>query len=314
MHWKNEPLGWDVKIEKARNGEVELAYERIGPADGTPLVLLAGSGGQLVMWPDDVLRLFLDRGFQVVRMDNRDTGLSTHLTWFDDLPRKKRPAYTLADVADDVVAVLDAVGWDSAHVMGGSLGGLIAQFVAARHPHRVRSVTMNSVAPSRSLRLIRPKPRTMVRVFGNAMKNSKNRDEEGEKWAAIYRATANPVLDKDVEDWREAGRLAFDHGLNPKGDMRLTVAHFATGDRRPQLAEITSPALVVHGGRDGMCHWKAGKATAAAIPGARFLLYPEMGHVPASTQWPALVDAISDLAAAADAGHRPLDGGTPRRR
>jgi pimeloyl-ACP methyl ester carboxylesterase len=266
------------------------------------------------MWSDEVLRLFVDRGFQVVRMDNRDKGLSTHLSWFDGLRRKEGPAYTLGEVADDVIAVFDAVGWDSAHVMGGSFGGMIAQLVAARHPRRVRSVTMQSVNPSRSLWLSRPRLRTVLRVFGSAAKESKTRDDEGEKWAKVYRAVANPVLEGDVAHWREAGRLSFDHGVDAKGDGRLFAALFAEGDRRPQLAKITSPALVVHGKRDTLCHWKAGKATAAAIPGARFLLYPEMGHVPASPQWAAMADEISDLAAAADAGHRPRDGDTPRRR
>ncbi|HEY7592138.1 MAG TPA: alpha/beta hydrolase [Actinophytocola sp.] len=303
-----------MNIEKARSGELEIAYERIGPADGTPLLLLQGSGGQLVMWPDDVLRLLVDRGFQVVRMDNRDKGLSTRLSWYDDLPRKERPAYTLGAVADDVIAVLDAVGWDSAHLMGGSFGGVIAQLVAARHPHRVRSVTMQSVNPSRSLRLNRPKLRTVLRVFGVMSKDSKTRDDEGEKWAKVFRALANPVLDEDVAQWREAGRLAFDHGVDAKGDERLFAALLAAGDRRPQLAAITCPVLVVHGKSDTLCHWKAGRATAEAIPGARFLLYPEMGHVPAGPQWAAMVDEISDLASAADAGLRPLDGDTPRRR
>jgi len=301
-------------IEKTRNGEVELAYERIGPPEGTPLMLLMGSGCQMAMWPDDVLRLFVDHGFQVVRMDYRDTGLATHLHQYDDLPRKQRPGYTLDDVADDVIAVFDALGWPSAHVMGGSRGGMIAQLVAARHPDRVRTVTMQGVAPSNSLRLIRPRLRTVIRVFGAAAGLSKTRDQEAEKWAKIIRATANPVLPADLEHWREAGRISFDRGLNPKGEMRLTAALFKTGDRRPRLGKITSPALVVHGKRDGMGHWKAGKATADAIPGAKFVLYPEMGHVPTNAQWPALVAEISELAARGDAGHRPRDADTPRRR
>lgn len=303
-----------MHIEKARNGEVEIAYERIGPTDGTPLLLLMGSGGQLVLWPDIVLRGLVARGFQVVRMDNRDTGQSTHLSRYDRLPRKQRPAYTLGDVVEDVAAVLDAVGWESAHIMGASLGGLIAQLVAARQRDRVRSVTMQSVTPTNSMLLARPRLRTIFRVFAAASRTAKNRDEEGAKWAAMVRAMLNPVLDEDVEWWRQAGRLAFDRGLNPRGDLRLTAAAFASGDRRPELAKITCPALVMHGGRDGMTRWQAGRATADAIPGARFVLYPEMGHIPASTQWPALLDEISDLAAGADAGHRRRGGGTRRRR
>ncbi|MGH3876871.1 MAG: alpha/beta fold hydrolase [Actinophytocola sp.] len=301
-------------IEKAHNGDVELAYERIGPPDGTPLLLLMGAGGQLVMWPDFVLRLFVDHGFQVVRMDNRDTGLSTHLRRYDNLPRKQRPAYTLGDVADDAIAVFDALGWSGGHVMGASLGGMIAQLVAARHPDRVRSVTMQSVSPSSSPLLTRPRLRTMLRVFRAVAGQSKTRDQEGEKWAKLYRVMATPALPEDFEHWREAGRLAFDRGLNPKGDMRLAAAGFASGNRRPQLAKMTCPALVVHGDNDGMGHWKAGRATAEAIPGARFVRYPEMSHIPNSTQWPAMVAEISALAARGDAGHRPRGADTHPRR
>jgi pimeloyl-ACP methyl ester carboxylesterase len=104
-------LGITMAVEYARNGEVELAYETFGPPDGKPLLLIMGSGGQMVMWPADVLRMLVDRGFQVVRMDNRDLGLSTHLSQYDKLPRKQRPAYTTDDLADDVIAVFDALGW-----------------------------------------------------------------------------------------------------------------------------------------------------------------------------------------------------------
>jgi pimeloyl-ACP methyl ester carboxylesterase len=278
------------------------------------LLLIMGAGGQLVLWPDYVLRVLVERGFQVVRMDNRATGESTHLSQYDNLPRKQRPAYTLGDVAGDVIAVLDAVGWDSAHLMGASAGGITSQLVASRHPDRVRSVTMQSVNPCLSLRLNRPRLRTVLRVFGAALGTAKNRDEEGEKWVKMTRGMSSPVLEEDVAHWREAGRLRYDRGLNPKGDVRLAAAGFAAGGRRPELAKITCPVLVVHGGRDGMGHWKAGRATADAIPGARFLLYPEMGQVPARTQWPALLDEISALAASADAGHRQPDGDTPRPR
>ena len=303
-----------MTVEKTRNGDVELAYERIGPPDGTPLLLLNGSGGQMVMWPDDLLRALVDRGFQVARMDYRDTGLATHLHQYDDLPRKRRPGYTFDDVADDVVAVMDALGLPSVHLMGSSRGGNVAQVVAYRHPDRVRTVTMLSVAPSNSLWLIRPRLRTVLRVFGAAAGSSKTRDEEAAKWEKMVRAMTSPMQAAEVEHWREAARISFDRGLNPKGELRLTAALFKTGDRRPLLGKITSPALVVHGKRDGMCHWKAGKATADAIPGAKFVLYPKMGHIPVGAQWTALLDEISALAARGDAGHRPRGADTHPRR
>jgi len=303
-----------MTVEKTRNGSVELAYERIGPPEGTPLMLLNGSGGQMVMWPDPFLDALVECGFHVVRMDYRDTGLATHLHEYDDLPRKQRPGYTLDDVAGDVVAVLDALGLPSAHIMGSSRGAMVAGLVAARHPDRVRTVTMQSVAPSNSLRLIRPRLRTVIRVFGAAAGSSKTRDEEGEKWVKMIRAMGSQFSPAELEHWREAARISFDRGLNPKGELRLTAALFKTGDRRPLLGKITSPTLVVHGKRDGMCHWRAGRATAEAIPGAKFVLYPEMGHVPAGPQWAPLVDEISALAARGDAGHRPRGADTHPRR
>jgi pimeloyl-ACP methyl ester carboxylesterase len=295
-----------MSIEMARNGEVELAYEVFGPPTGTPLLLIMGSGGQMVMWPEEWCQALVDRGFQVVRMDNRDKGLSTHLSQYDKLPRKQRPAYTLSDMADDVVAVFDALGWSSGHLMGGSLGALVAQVTAFRHPDRVRSATLQSLGPSQSIRVVRPRLRTALRVVRAVSGTSKNRDDEGEKWARAFSAMASPVLPGDVAHWREAGRIAFDRGLNPKGDARHFLAGLATGDRRSQLSEITCPIVVIHGKLDGMVHWKAGRATADAIPGAKFVLYPEMGHVPASTQWPAIMDEIEAVVARSDnVGHDP---------
>ena len=303
-----------MSIEYARNGEVEIAYEVLGPPTGRPLLLIQGSGCQMVMWPSEFLDGLADRGFQVVRIDNRDLGLSTYLTQYDDLPRKQRPAYTLGDMADDVVAVFDALGWSGGHVMGGSFGAMVAQTTASRHPDRVLSATLQSLGPSTSMRLLRPRLRTVLRVAGAVRKKSRTRDEEGELWAKVFAAAANPVLPSDVAQWREAGRIAFDRGLNPKGAMRHTSAGFAAGDRRAELAKITCPTVVIHGERDGMCHWKAGKATAAAIPDARFVLFPEMGHVPAAPQWPAMIDEISAVADAGDDARRPRGEGTPRSR
>jgi pimeloyl-ACP methyl ester carboxylesterase len=290
-----------MTIEYARNGEVEIAYETFGPSTGKPLLLIMGNGCQMVMWPQNVIQMLVERGYQVVRMDNRDIGLSTHLTQYDKLPRKQRPAYPFGAMADDVIAVFDALGWSGGHLYGGSLGGLIAQLVAARHPDRVRSVTMQSVSPSTSVRLARPKLGTVLRVGRAMLKKSRNRVDEGEKWATVYRTAASPVLPADVAHWREAGRISFDRGVYVQGIGRHNSALFAEGDRRPQLAKITSPTLVIHGKKDGMCHWKAGRATADAIPGAKFVLYPDMGHVPASTQWPAIMDEIDAVAARADA-------------
>jgi pimeloyl-ACP methyl ester carboxylesterase len=164
-------------------------------------------------------------------------------------------------------------------------------------------VTLQAIGPSTSIRENRPRPRTVLAVLRAMRRKSHNRDDEGEKWVRTWRATVSPTLPADEAHWREAGRIAFDRGVDPKGDARHFAAQLAAGDRRPLLATITCPAVVIHGKRDGMCHWKAGRATADAIPGARFVLHPEMGHLPASTQWPAMVDEISAVAARARDNH-----------
>src|SRR5690349_645192 len=119
-----------MEIRKARNGDIEIAYETFGPADGRPLILINGSGMQMVMWPEDLCTALVDRGFFVVRMDNRDSGLSTRLTWHDG---KRRRAYEIRDMADDVLAVADAIGARRVHLVGGSLGASIAQVAAIQH-------------------------------------------------------------------------------------------------------------------------------------------------------------------------------------
>ena len=150
-----------MNVSKARNGDVEIAYECFGSPDGMPLLLIPGSGMQMVMWPPDLCTTLVERGFRVVRMDNRDSGLSTWLRQYDDLPRRRRPrAYSIRDMADDVIAIVDTLGASSAHLVGGSLGATIAQVAAIHHPERVASLTLLSATPGSKLRLARPKIHT----------------------------------------------------------------------------------------------------------------------------------------------------------
>lgn len=303
-----------MTVEKARNGEVELAYTTLGPADGTPLLLLMGAGGQWVMWPEGFLRALVDRGFRVALMDNRDTGLSSHLHQYDWLTRKQRPAYTLWDMADDVIAVFDALGWAGGHVAGVSLGGMIAQAVAIRHPDRVRSLTSISSQPTASPLFARPHLPTMLRMMRAVRGTSRTPDEEGEKWVRLFKVLESPAYPVDEAHWREAGRRAFERGLNPKGDLRNFLAVRATGDRRPRLANLRCPALVIHGKADRLGSWRAGRATADAIPGAKFVLYPDMSHELAGALWPAVTDEIRAVAALADGVRQPRGEDTPRPR
>lgn len=285
-----------MTILKARNGNVEIAYESFG--SGTPLLMIQGAGTQMVMWPVDLCTLLAEHGFQVVRIDLRDNGLSTHLDDVDGSP----PAYTLRDMTDDVIAVFDALDWPTGFVLGGSMGGVVAQATAIHHPARVRGLISISSNPSTSLALNRPRIGTSLRMLAVMRRRCANRDAEGQRWADVLRVAGGKDSPADEADWREAGRLCFDHGINPAGQMRQTAATWRAGDRRAALSELRMPSLVIHGSDDPMTSPRAGRATAAAIPGARFVLYQGMRHILTRPFWSA---AVSDIAALAATAARP---------
>ena len=278
-------LGVRGPIRWARNGEVELAYEVFGPPTDHPLLLLTGAGAQMVMWPDDFCAALTERGFQVARMDFRDTGLSTHLTRSD-------VAYTLRDLTGDVVAVLDDLDWPTAHLFGWSLGGGIAQATATYHPDRVRTLISMSSGPVIRPWITGPRLRTALKTFRAMRRESKNRDDEGQRWVDTVKIAGSPAYPLDEEHWREAGRRAFDHGLNPQGDLRLGRAMLVAGDRRRELAGITAPTLVLHGEADTVVIPRGGRETAKAIPGARLVTYPGWGHDLPRELWPAILDEV----------------------
>ena len=297
-------------IEQAHNGDVAIAYERLGPPDGTPLLVLNGAGAQMVTFWPDLCHALVERGFQVVRMDTRDTGLSTHLTHYDVPRRNRPPMYSLRDIADDVVAVFDALHWPSGHLAGISEGGQIAQAVATYHPDRVRSLTSISATPTRSLRINRPKLLPNLRAFRVMRRTSPDRDAEGRKWVDLIRHVGSPDYALDEEHWREAGKQSYDRGLNPAGDRRIVQALFAAGDRREELAAVRCPTLVIHGEADPMASPRAGRATADAIPDARFVSYPGMGHDLPRELWPTILDEITALARRADTDNTSANTGT----
>lgn len=289
----------------ARNGDVEIAYESFGAPDAEPLLLIHGAGAQLVMWPAGFIAALVERGFHVVAIDVRDDGLSTHLTRFDNVKRRRGElAYTMRDLTDDVIAVFDALGWTTGHVLGVSQGGTIAQATAIHHPDRVRGLISIMSNPTPSLRLNRPRIGRAFRLFRVMSRTCADRDAEGERWVDAFRAIGSPGYPHQDEHWREAGRLLYDRGRNPAGQRRQFAAVWATGDRRAELAGVRAPTLVVHGEEDPLCNVRAGRATADAVPGARFVSYPGMGHDLPRALWPAIADEIGALA---------FDGATPRR-
>jgi pimeloyl-ACP methyl ester carboxylesterase len=293
-------------MPRAHGNGVELEYETIGDPAGRPLLLVQGLGAQLTSIEDGLCQELASRGFLVIRYDNRDVGLST---WFDHA----RPvnlaaiyggdhaslAYTLEDMADDAVAVLDAAGIRSAHVAGISLGGMIAQLLATRHPERVRSLaSIMSTTGDRAVGqptgeaasiLIAPMPSDREGFIEQAVVNAK----------AISSGTAYPF---DAEAVRRGAARGFDRAYHPRGTGRQFAAILAAGDRTPALGTIRVPTLVVHGEHDQVIRVSGGEATAAAIGGARLLRVPGLGHELPPGFWPVLADALVELA---DRGAEP---------
>jgi pimeloyl-ACP methyl ester carboxylesterase len=269
----------------ARNGDIEIAYELVDAAAGTPLLLVCGNTTQMIQWPDQLLTGLTERGFQAARFDNRDSGHSTHCA--------DRPTYTLRDMAADAVAVLDQLGWASAHILGVSLGGMIGQVMAVHHADRVRSLTSISSAPAWSMRVSRPRLRTVLKIAGLTRKAGTGKQAVIELAVQTFRLLGMPAHD---EPWlREVTARAYDIAHDPAGDRRQQAACKASGDRRAELAHIRVPTLVVHGADDPMQSLTAGRATAQAIPGARLLVLPNAGHVLPTEVWPKILDELCDL-------------------
>jgi pimeloyl-ACP methyl ester carboxylesterase len=277
--------GTDVEVVRA-NG-IEITYETFGDPSGRPLVLVMGAGVQMLGWHEDLCQAFVDRGFFVVRFDNRDVGLSTHLHHVvpdvsgaaaGDL---SSAAYTLEDMADDVAGLLDALGLDSAHVVGLSLGGFVAQTLAARHPARVRSLTSMMTAP------VLPVDWQLV-----ARGPATSREEYVQQALQMSRLMASPEYPAD-ETWVTdiAGR-AYDRAYDPAGRVRQLLALVASGDRTEVLRAIRVPTLVVHGEADPIVPVAGAGATAEAVADAELLVLPGMGHSLPRPLWPTIVDAI----------------------
>jgi pimeloyl-ACP methyl ester carboxylesterase len=289
-----------MTIEKARNGDIELAYETMGAVHGEPLLLISGVS-QMLIWHDDFCDSLVRHGFQVTRFDNRDIGLSTHLRdagpprMWDLLFRPSRAArYQLADLADDAFAVLDALGRSSAHVVGDSIGAMIAATMALRCPERVRTLTLIGSTPSP--RVGAPSLLTYSRILKVARKPVTNGEEYGEHLIELDAALGASEYPSDVAWMREFARLSFERGYDRVGVKRLSAVMRASGDRRAELAGIRVPTLVIHGLADRVAQPVAGCATAAAIPGARLVTYPGMASHPPRALWPAVIAEIATIA------------------
>jgi pimeloyl-ACP methyl ester carboxylesterase len=308
--WIYPSLAKETKMPIARHGAIELAYETFGAAEGEPLLLISGTGVQMLMWPDAFVAALAGRGFCVTRFDNRDAGLSTHLTqagnpgWLKPLIRHAAAPYRLEDMAGDAVAVLDALGWDRAHIAGTSLGGMIAQTMAISHPSRIRTLTSIMSTPSARIGTM-PKISTMRKLVQIAGTPVNSPEDAAEATVALKRLTGTARHPIDEELIRDIGRRSYERDPGSEaGDFRQRAAVSASGSRRKALAAVRIPTLVLHGDQDPIINVKAGRATAAAIPGARLVIYPQMGHDLPRELWPSILDEIAALAAQAPARPR----------
>jgi len=289
----------------ASNGIV-IAYETFGAPDARPLLLVMGLGAQMLAWHPELCAVLAAEDFFVVRYDNRDVGLSTRL---HDAPPPNLGAarggdffsvsYRLEDMADDAVGLLDALGLDRAHVVGASLGGMIAQTMAITHPERVRSLT--SIMSTPWIGIGSPTQAVQAALFAPPPKNCAEAVERAVTNRKIIGSPGYPV----DEAWvRELAEQSYNRGFDPAGVARQQLAIYASGDRTAALASVTAPALVVHGEADPLIQLPGGQATAAALPGAELLVLPGMGHDLPRGIWPTLVAAISRLAGRAEALHQ----------
>jgi len=280
---------------------LSLCYDTFGDPAAPPLLLIMGLGAQMILWDEEFCAGIADRGYRVIRFDNRDIGRSTYLTESVrvDLPAlmmqrlQGKPIvcpYYLADMANDAVGLLDFLHIERAHIVGASMGGMIAQEIAIRHPTRLRTLVsiMSSTgapnlpppSPEGAAVLMAPPPTSRDEYIANFSRSWK-----------VLRAGSFPE-----DEARDPGRAArmWDRGTNPPGVARQLLAIMASGDRTVPLGSVTAPTLVIHGTPDPLVPVEAGRATAAAVPGAKLLELERMGHALPIAIWPAVIGAIAE--------------------
>jgi pimeloyl-ACP methyl ester carboxylesterase len=267
----------ETRFARVSDG-VTLAYEEFGHAADPPLLLIAGLGAQLISWHEPLCELLADRGLRVIRFDNRDSGLSTHM----DGP------YSLDDMAADAAGLLDVLGIDSAHVVGISMGGMIAQALAYGHPARVRSL-VSLMSGTGEAAVSRPTPEAQAALM---QPRSTTPDEAEERTLDWIRVVGSPGL-FDERLVRERARQAFERDSDPTGFQRQLEAIYSARDRTARVREIKAPTLVIHGALDPLIPPEAGRATAAAIDGAELLVIDGMGHDMPPPLWPKLAEAMA---------------------
>jgi pimeloyl-ACP methyl ester carboxylesterase len=287
---------------------IDICYEIFGDAKAEPLLLIMGLGAQMVLWDDAFCEQLAERGFRVIRFDNRDIGQSSklsggkRLTAFELLKLRllKIPVaapYKIYDMAVDTIALMDALGIKTAHLVGASMGGMIAQETAITFPERVRSLT--SIMSTTGNPKVPPPTREAAAMLMAPPATTR------EEYIARFQQTwkilrVGSFPDDEALDASRAARC-FSRGLNPPGVGRQFRAILASGSRKARLAQVKTPTLVIHGTVDPLVRPEGGKDTAASIPGARLMMVEGMGHAIPIRMWPQIIDAIAGHAKGATA-------------
>lgn len=281
----------------APSNGIEICYDTFGDPDDPAVLLVMGLGSQMVHWYPEVCQSIADRGFHVVRFDNRDTGESS---WIDEpvdilavmggqaTGEAPTVPYLLSDMAADAVGLLDHLGADRAHVAGASMGGMIAQTMAIEHPGRLLSLTsimsttgetdVGLATPEAMQALLSPPPTT--------------RDEYQDAALRMAGVWGSPGL-YDVDRLRRMAGEAWDRGYDPSGTARQLAAITASGSRADALATLAVPTLVIHGTADTLVQPSGGERTAELVPDAKLLVIEGMGHDLAPPLWPTVIDALA---------------------
>ena len=277
-------------------GGVELCFQTFGDPTADPLLLVLGLGGPMTWWDPALCLQLADAGFFVIRYDNRDTGRSSRgrgrvtrqLLVRGFLGRESRPPYTLDDLAGDALGLLDHLGVESAHVVGVSMGGMIAQTMAVLHPDRVRSLT--SIMSTTGGRTVGwQDPRLLPLLLA---RNVATREAYVARSARLWKVIGSPGYPETKAAVHDRAGETWDRGVSAAGVARQTLAILGQPDRSGRLRELTMPALVIHGLDDKMVRVSGGRATSRAIPGSELLLVPGMGHDLPAELYPTFVEAI----------------------
>jgi pimeloyl-ACP methyl ester carboxylesterase len=285
--------------QRARVGEIELCYETFGEGSNPPLLLVMGLGSQMVVWEDSFCERLAGRGFWVTRFDNRDVGRSTIL---DQRPvptlaqlLRRDPgaaAYTLEDMADDAAGLLDVLDVQASHVVGISMGGMIAQLIAVRHPSRVLSL-VSIMSTTGNRRVGRTHPVLLPRFF---RRRPLDHDGYVRDFVDTYREIGSRRYPPGDERTRAIAERCFERGIHPRGAARQLMTVASASDRTAALASVRAPTTVIHGTEDRLVMASGGRATAAAIPDARLVEIEGMAHDLPPALWDQVVEEIAATA------------------